>query len=161
MDDIGIATLWREMREDCRIVREALRTAKERFGESSPSGFDSCGHHLCRVFNAMEQLALRVARAFENHVSGDSGWHAELARRMALDIGGVRPALFPPDFAAPLRELRGFRHLFTHAYDLTLDPARMGLLLRDAEAIAPHVEHACARFIREAASMHGLRSPVE
>ena len=160
MDDIAIATLWREMREDCRVAREAFETASSRLAENSASGADACGHHLSRLFNVIEQLARRVANAFENHIDERGGWHAELIRRMTLDIGGVRPALFPREFVAPLQELRGFRHVFTHAYDLETDPEKLRLVLSKAGEVTPKLESECARFIAEAAAMHSLRSPV-
>ena len=38
------------------------------------------------------------------------------------------------------RELRAFRHLIVHAYDLTLDLDRMRRLLADAEAVFGNLE---------------------
>jgi hypothetical protein len=60
-----------------------------------------------------------IAKAFENNIDDEQGWHMESMRRLSIDIPGVRPALFPGALAADLQELRGFRHVVRHAYDLT------------------------------------------
>ena len=39
-----------------------------------------------------------------------------LLDRMSIAIEGVRPALMPLELKNPLHELRGFRHVFVHAY---------------------------------------------
>jgi len=41
---------------------------------------------------------------------------------------------------AHLRELRGFRHLIVHAYDVVLDLDRMRRLLANAEAVFGNLE---------------------
>ena len=55
-------------------------------------------------------------KAFENHIDDEQGWHAALLDRMSIAIEGVRPALMPLELKNPLHELRGFRHVFVHAY---------------------------------------------
>ena len=43
---------------------------------------------------------------------------------MFLDIKSLRPAVLPEQVRVVLGELLGFRHVFRHAYDYELDPAR-------------------------------------
>lgn len=45
--------------------------------------------------------------------------------RASLDLQGIRPAFLPAEAVRDVRELKGLRHLFRHAYDLDLDPARV------------------------------------
>lgn len=153
MDRLGLTALKDELMADCRVAEAAWRTAEARLAEGTPAGLEGCAHHLSRLYNIVEQMALRVARAFENHLEDDGGWHAELFRRMSIPITGVRPALFPAELRHPLRELRGFRHLFTHAYDLELDRDRIALLVRDAGLIAPRLAPACDAFCSAAAGL--------
>ena len=151
MDELGLTSLRAELLADCQVAEEAWRTAAARLIEPTASGLEGCAHHLCRFYNVVEQLAQRVARAFENHLEEDGGWHAELIRLMSIPIEGVRPALFPEDLRAPLRELRGFRHVVTHAYELVLDQDRLALLVRDAGRVAPKLAACCEVFCAKAA----------
>jgi uncharacterized protein YutE (UPF0331/DUF86 family) len=50
---------------------------------------------------------------------------------MFLDMSPVRPRIFPRELRQVLNDLRGFRHLFRHAYDFQLDSRRMEVLLKD------------------------------
>lgn len=72
-------------------------------------------------------------------------------RRLSLEIPGIRPAWWPSSLMAPLRQRRGFRHIFNHACDLTLDPERLALVMRDAGLIVDALPGACEAFITEVA----------
>ena len=50
---------------------------------------------------------------------------------MFLDMTPVRPRVLPEELRRVLNDLRGFRHLFRHAYDFQLDPRRLEVLLND------------------------------
>jgi uncharacterized protein YutE (UPF0331/DUF86 family) len=56
--------------------------------------------------------------------------------RLAIKIDGIRPALIPPELKPPLQELKAFRHVFVHAYELELDPGKLELLLKYARSVA-------------------------
>lgn len=159
MDDIELATLRNELHEDCNVVQAAGQLAQERFDANGPASLEACAYHLARLYNVIEQMARRVARLFENSIDDDRGWHAELIRRMTIEIGGVRPALFSRNLADPLRELRAFRHLVTHAYDLTLDPDKLRLLLKYAGQVVGALPAVADTFIQGVSSMHGLTPP--
>lgn len=159
MDDVGLATLWDEMKKDCEVAATAYALAVARIEEPGPAGLESCAHYLTRLFNIIEQMSLRVAKAFENHIDDEKGWHADLIRRMNLSISGVRPALFPHEIAQELHELRMFRHVFNHAYDLRLDPDKLRLLLKYAGTVAPQLAGRARTFVEAVASMHSLTPP--
>lgn len=156
MDELALRELRDELRADAQVAESAWQTAEQRFAENRPSGLEACAHHLARLYNVIEQMALRVARAFENRITADAGWHAELIGRLAISIEGVRPALFPAELRQPLRELRGFRHVFTHAYDLELDPDKLKLLLKYASQVAPRMRSICEDFVRQVAAQEGM-----
>jgi hypothetical protein len=47
---------------------------------------------------------------------------------MHLDIPGIRPRLLQTPGYQLSNEMRGFRHIFRHAYDYELDEVRLGQL---------------------------------
>ncbi len=140
MDAVGLATLESEMRQDARVMADALHCALDRIEQPHPAGLEACAHHLHRFYNAFEQMGLRLAKAFENHIDGDSGWHSSVLNRLALEIPGVRPAFLPEEARRPLHELRGFRHVFVHAYELTFQEPRIRALLANAIAVDSSLE---------------------
>lgn len=149
MDRIGLQTLRDELMADANEAEAALAAARERRKLAGPAGLEAAAFNVVRLYNIVEQMALRVAKAFENHIDDDNGWHAELMRRVSLEIMDVRPPLWPPALMPPLRQLRGFRHVVTHAYDLAIDPARFDLVMRDAETVVAALRPSCAAFFRE------------
>ncbi|MDW8234320.1 MAG: hypothetical protein RMJ54_16180 [Roseiflexaceae bacterium] len=92
-------------------------------------------YYLHNLYCAFEGIFQRVAEVFENHISDKGGWHAELLRRMTLDIEGVRPRLLSDQAYDSLDELRRFRHLFRSAYRMRLDAERLALVYRKAQAL--------------------------
>ena len=155
MDELGLNTLRSELREDCRIVAEAARLARGRFGAGRAEQLEACAYQLARLYNAIEQLSVRAARAFENNIDEDQGWHMELLRRLSIEIGGIRPALWPRDLSVDLQELRAFRHVVRHAYDLVLQPQKLSPLLDSAERVAKELPVVCQKFCRAVAADRG------
>jgi len=136
MDGIALQTLRDEMLDDGRVIREAFDKARARFERREEVAYEGCAHQLCRLYNAFEQMSLRVAKAFENNIDDEQGWHTSLLNRLAIKIDGIRPALIPPELKPPLQELKAFRHVFVHAYELELDPGKLELLLKYARSVA-------------------------
>lgn len=90
----------------------------------SPAELNSLGYSMHNIYNALENCFTQISLSFENHVRDHTRWHRELLDKMFLDIKSLRPAVFPEQVRAVLGELLGFRHVFRHAYDYELDPAR-------------------------------------
>jgi hypothetical protein len=147
MDGIALQTLRDEMLDDGRVIQEAFQKALMRFDRREEVAYEGCGHQLCRLYNVFEQMSLRVAKAFENNIDDEQGWHTSLLSRLAIRIGGVRPALIPSELKLPLQELKAFRHVFVHAYDLQIDPAKLELLLKYARSVADHLPALAENFI--------------
>ena len=156
MDAVGLQTLHAEMMDDCRVVRDAFGKATDRFNRKDEIAYEACAHQLGRMYNAVEQLALRIAKAFENTVDDEQGWHSALLSRLAIKIEGVRPAFFPPELKAPLQELKAFRHVFVHAYELEIDPEKLALLLKYARAVVDVLPSSVDAFVREVSREQGL-----
>ena len=74
MDLLELQTLADELAEDAAIAARAFALAARRLEERSPAGYDSSAHHLARCYNVIAQMALRVAKAFENVVDDEKGW---------------------------------------------------------------------------------------
>ena len=148
MDELTVAVLKAEVGEDCRILAQTATLAQARFGSGSHPEMEACAFQLARFYNVAEQLALRIAKAFENNIDDEQGWHMELIRRLSIDIPGVRPALFSGDLISDLQELRGFRHVVRHAYDLSLRKDKLLPLLGAAERVAGIMPTVCDRFLK-------------
>ena len=151
MDSIELQTLRQEMLADCRVAAEACEKAHARFERKEEIAYEACAHQLARMYNAFEQTGLRVAKAFENSIDDEKGWHGALLSRLTIAIEGVRPALVPDDLKLPLRELKDFRHVFVHAYELELDPEKLALLLKYARRVADRLSGVVEDFIRAVA----------
>jgi hypothetical protein len=151
MDDIALQTLRGEMLDDCRVFREACEKAALRYQRQEEVAYEGCAHQLCRMYNAFEQMCLRVAKVFENNIDDEQGWHSALLSRLAIRIDGVRPALLPHELKPPLQELKAFRHVFVHAYELEIDPQKLALLIKYAQSVAARLPVVVEYFIQEVA----------
>jgi len=105
------------------------------------------GYFLHNLYNAFESIFQRVAETFENDIADKSQWHALLLRRMALDIGGVRPRLLSEEAYQCLDELRRFRHLFRSLYTASLDVERLRLALSKARRLEALFRTDIGRFL--------------
>ena len=96
----------------------------------APESVESSGYWLHNLFCAYEDLFKIVSAFWENNIGNDGAFHRALIRRMVLNIEGVRPALLSEKSFRHLDELRGFRHVFRHAYSYGLDDERVIYLLK-------------------------------
>ena len=103
------------------------------------------GYLLHNLYCALEDVFREVAKTFENQIEDPARYHRELLKRMQYEIPQIRPQLLTSQSYAILNELRGFRHVFRHAYDYELSADRLTQLrnkiLRDWETIQRDVDH--------------------
>lgn len=97
-------------------------------GNLSREQLESLGFTLHNIYNALENSFAQISLTFENHVKDQSKWHRELLEKMFLDIPPLRPAVLASSSRALLADLLGFRHLFRHAYEFTLDDPKLRAL---------------------------------
>jgi len=117
---------------------------------------DQCivvAYYLHNLYCAFESIFERIAQVFGNQVSDETSWHADLLRRMTLDIEGLRPRLLSELSYDCLDELRRFRHLFRSAYRLRLDPERLALVRKKALKLEQVYQDDLDRFL---AFLNGL-----
>ncbi|MCU4138908.1 MAG: hypothetical protein MW689_000697 [Thermodesulfobacteria bacterium] len=94
----------------------------------------SLAYRLHNLYCAYEDMFKIIARFFENQIEDFSKYHSTLLKRMQLDIEGIRPRLLSEESFKILDELRGFRHVFRHAYSYELEHERV-LKLADKASI--------------------------
>ena len=91
---------------------------------------ESAGYWMHNLYCAFEDLFKLVAGFWDNSLSTNGEYHIHLLKRMLIEIEGVRPGLLSSAGYKILNELRGFRHVFRHAYSYGLDKERISALLR-------------------------------
>jgi len=87
---------------------------------------NSLAYKLHNLYSSYEDLFKLIARFFENQIHDlEAGYHSGLINRMKVNIEGVRPSLVSDKSFKLIDELRGFRHVFRHAYSYELDVERV------------------------------------
>ena len=146
MDAGGLSILLKEMEADCAVAQDAAQKAALRLREESPGHLEACAYELARFYSVVERMFERLCEEFEHHFEKRGDFHEKLIQRLALDLEGIRPAFIPKDRAADVRELKGFRHVMRHAYDLTLRADRLEELSGIAERLAVELPVWCVSF---------------
>ncbi|NSW84346.1 MAG: hypothetical protein HPY90_13980 [Syntrophothermus sp.] len=104
----------------------------ERYEETGEHSFlVETAFYLNQLYTGYERIFTEVAKTFGEDVDS-MHWHRELLERMKISIAGVRPAVVKEETARCLDELRSFRHFFRHAYDVDLDPEKVGFVVKKA-----------------------------
>lgn len=155
MDASGLTILLKELEADCEVARDAAQKAGERVQLDYPGHLEACAYELARFYNTLEKMLERICDSFENHFEKRGDYHEKLLQRLALDLDGIRPAFVPKNRVGDLRDLKGFRHVMRHAYDLTLRPDRLKELCRLAEALATDLPRWCGKFADKVRSEQG------
>lgn len=127
----------------------------DKLHENSQKEFDedTCvliAYHLHVIYGLFENLFIRIAANFGNHIEDSTQWHALLLKRMSLNVPDVRPAVICQETYLMLDELRRFRHLFRNAYVLKFNPDKLRLVVKDArhlEELYPTDMAAFQRFL--------------
>lgn len=133
--------------ETLTILEEKNRKAQKRIEEGARDELDwaALGYTIHNIYNAIENYCLRIAKFFENGLSGDY-WHKDLIYRMSLEIKDVRPALFNRKTANLIQELRAFRHVFRNIYQAELDPEKVSLVQKRLKNTLQHFYSAHTKF---------------
>jgi uncharacterized protein YutE (UPF0331/DUF86 family) len=85
-------------------------------------------YNLHNLYNAFEDLFREIAKIFENEIENLDYYYKELLKRMTIEISGIRPKILSKESYAILDELRGFRHIFRHAYTYEIIPEKIEFL---------------------------------
>jgi Rad3-related DNA helicase len=155
MDAAGLTILLKEMEADCAVARDAATKAAQRVNEKTPGHLEACAYELARLYNTFERMLERVCDEFENHFEKRGDYHERLLQRLSLHMEGIRPPLIPKGWVEKLRELKGFRHVMRHAYDITLRSDRLAELARIGEQLAAELPRWCKEFVDEVRTEQG------
>lgn len=146
MDSLGLTVLMREIAADRAVLASAADNAARWVEQSTPGALEACAYEMNRFYTALERMLERICESFENHFERNGNYHEKLLQRLALDLPGLRPAFIPPPALPPLTELRRFRHLVRHAYDLTLRADRLRELVSFAKGANDALPGWCDAF---------------
>ena len=136
MDRVALEILRQGLKQDGTVIAQAAALAKQRLEEANPGSAEACGYELHRLYNVLGKSFERVCEAFENHFEKRGDYHERLIERMTLDLPAIRPAFLPLAAREAVRELKAFRHLIRHAYDLQLRADRLAELASIAAAVS-------------------------
>ena len=148
MEEKEINLLEAELLESRKVIERAYEPILKRQAtfKDSDEGVDSMAYRLHNLYGAYEQLLKIVADFFENHIEG-ARYHADLLRRMKIEIKGVRPALLSSSTYKMLNEMRGFRHFFRYAYEVELDVDRIEGIVQIAIQLREPFKQDVQRFL--------------
>jgi len=149
MDPVAIQILEDGWRKDARVLAGAVDTMRSCLAEDAGGRLAATAYELNRFFNVLEKSFERLCETFENHFEKGGSYHERLIERMELEISGIRPAFLPPEALPAVRELKGFRHVMRHAYELELDPDRIATFVDDADTVSRSFPGWCEAFLRE------------
>ena len=146
MDAVGLNVLLAEIDADCAVIQGAARKSEARLRESGDGHLEACAFELARLYNVFEKILERICRGFENHFEKRGEYHERLIERLALALPGIRPPFIPAEGLRMVRELKGFRHVVRHAYDLEFREDRMSEVVALASQLAAALPAWSARF---------------
>ena len=135
--------------EKLRVEFEQLKERVD-LGVQDASPYDKAvvGYYLHNFYNGCENIFRSIARFFENDLGADS-WHADLLKRMKLDVGGYRPRVIDDALFMILDDFRAFRHKFRHCYTFELDWAKEKLIVEKYDTAHARVIEQVRTFLDE------------
>ncbi len=92
---------------------------------AGPENTSHLGYLLHNLYCAVEDLFRYVSLTFENTIADTAKYHRELLKRMHIEVPEIRPRVISEASFRLLDELRGFRHVFRHAYEFQLAPEKV------------------------------------
>lgn len=147
MDRIALQILEDGWVQDGKTMRRAAALLESRLAEPTDGRWAAAAFEINRIYNILEKAFERLCETFENHLVKTGRYHDTLIERVTLDLKGIRPAFLPAEAVRDVRELKGFRPLFRHAYDLDLDPARVTAAAENAGRCVRSFDGWCAAFL--------------
>jgi hypothetical protein len=150
-----MTVLLREIEADCAVIQDASRKAALRLQEDTDGHLEACAYELARLYNVFEKILERICHGFENHFDKRGDYHEHWIQRLALALPGIRPAFIPKDAVREVRELKGFRHVVRHAYDLEFREERMKELAAVAARVAGNLPAWALDFARQTGDEQG------
>ena len=136
-------------------MRRAESILRQRLAESTDGRWAAAAFEINRIYNILEKAFERLCQSFENHLEKTGRYHDTLIERVTLALKGIRPSFLPSEAVRDVRELKGFRHLFRHAYDLDLDPVRVQAAAENAARCVEGFDAWCRAFLEAVRREYG------
>ena len=153
-DDLRV--LRKEIEADLAAIgRQMGELAGARAGvvaPPTPKDLAYLAYLLHGIYTGWESAMRRIATSFENRLD-PAQWHAQLLRRMTLDLPGIRPRVIDATARGHLEKLRSFRHFFRHNYGVPLRWPEIELVLAAYDAGASEMDVCLDRFLSEVESI--------
>jgi hypothetical protein len=140
-----LAFLSAYLKNQLLVTNELIKKIeKEKIGNEKQAVYVG---YLCHNFYcALEDLFREVAKVFENEIEEEDRYHRELLKKMNFEVPGFRPALLSKRSFLLLDEVRGFRHLFRHAYEYEISTVKVKDLSRRILKTWPHLRKDLENF---------------
>jgi hypothetical protein len=111
----------------------AIHDAESRVESRELADYDlrARGSILHDLYHGMESICLRIFKAIDDKEKATKSkldqnrWHQELIERVSNPLPAIRPAVLTTQTAKRMKDFRGFRHVFHHAYGTELDWEQM------------------------------------
>jgi ribonuclease HepT-like protein len=144
---------WIEVESD---VDGAVRHFERAVALFEAGGFDQPGlagyraamafmHAMQAAHTSLENGLLRILQMLGEEPPIGAYWHADLIRRVARDLPGLRPMILPVSLAEAADETRRFRNIAARGYD-SFDQTRAGPAVRAATVLAAGLGEALRVF---------------
>ncbi|MGO0121842.1 hypothetical protein [Desulfothermobacter acidiphilus] len=160
MEKARLSILVARIKSQVESIEKLFAKVEERKEPKSSAEWESLAFRLHNLYCGFEDLFKIVAEAFENQIEAKSRYHAELLKRMAIEIEGIRPALLSPETVRLLDNLRSFRHFFRWAYATELDERKLRLVLEDALMLKDKYRRDIELFIQKLKSSVNEENPA-
>lgn len=124
-----------------RLVSRATRAMNtaQRNPQDADLYIDSASLNLHDVYSGFERAFKQIAATVDGNVPTSAEWHKELLEQMSLDLPKVRPPVLSSASIQQLDEYLRFRHIVRNVYTFSLDPERIGRLVKELEPIFAQV----------------------
>ena len=149
------ALLRADIRDEVARLRRAVTDFREAVAGIDLSAAElpsftkaAIGSYLHSFYTGCEHVFRSISAFFENELD-QVRWHADLLKRMRLEIPGVRPRVLTDALAAELDLYRGFRHVFREAYGFELDWRRLRPLAERLGEVSSETFAQIERFAAE------------
>jgi hypothetical protein len=138
----------KEVDEIERLVSRAKRaiTTARKNPADTDLYMDSASLNLHDVYSGFERVFKQIAASVDGNVPTGVEWHRELLEQMGLDLPRLRPPVLTKDSIQRLDEYLRFRHVVRNVYTFSLDPERIGRLVKEIEPTFKQVREELLAF---------------
>ncbi len=126
---------------------EALKTALEQ-SRNVPEIFvtPTLASYITDFYTGCERIAERIAVVIDGGLPKSENWHEILLKQMSETGGENRPPLWESSLLLELDELRRFRHLNRHRYNVELTANRVIEIAKKIEPIFNQIKQSLDNF---------------